>query len=47
MKDKANDEGAFRFCYIYNKQHGSALISSDTFERIKSILHSSEQQPHK
>jgi len=41
---KGDNPSALLFCYIYNKQHGSALISKDKFEQIKQILNGNTQK---
>lgn len=40
MDCSKNDKiGALQFAFICNKEHGSALISKEKFERIKAILY--------
>jgi hypothetical protein len=36
---KDNKIGALQFAFICNKEHSSALISKEKFERIKAILY--------
>lgn len=39
MNYSNDNAGALKFCFIYGKQHGIALITHEKFERIKEILY--------
>lgn len=43
MINKNTKVGAHRFVYIFDKQHGCALISPQKFEQIKNILYGTNQ----